>query len=136
MKYISIAFIFTISFTALAEDYPGSLSGEQLMNICDGENANSDKCKVFVAGVRSGMAAQRMYIGYTLATQKTEDPAKLLLWLTKNEPFCSKSDITDQQVLEAFITHMKQVKSTNPKLLAGGAGVSVLLGAQQAYPCN
>jgi hypothetical protein len=136
MKFIIGILLLPISLSAIAADYPDSLTGEQLWSICEGEKSNSEKCKTFISGVRSGMAAQRMFIGYTLATQKNEDSAKLLLWLTTNEPICSKQAITNQQVVEAFIAHMKNVKKDNPKLLSGGAGVSVLLGAQQKYPCN
>ncbi len=136
MRLTIATFLLTIPFSTLAGDYPGSLSGEQLWKFCEGENSDSDKCMAFIQGVRSGMAAQRMFIGYTLATQKNDDRAKLLLWLTKNEPFCSTEKISDQQVVDAFISNMKHVSKNNPSLLSAGAGVSVLVGAQQTYPCD
>jgi hypothetical protein len=137
MKFIvSLVLIFSASFGSHAADYSGSLTGEELLRTCTGESANSEKCSAFIAGVRSGMAAQRMFIGWTMAQQKDEDPTKLLRWLVTQEPFCSTSGVTDQQVKDSFLSFMSVVGSQKPDLMQGGAGVGVLLAAQRAFPCS
>jgi hypothetical protein len=142
MKYLLIAVAFFACATAAySAGVSGSVTDAELLSQCTGSKTDAEKCKIYVAGVRAGMSAQRHYIGYTFATQKSdssaEDQMKLLMWLTTREPFCAPEEISDQDLISAFIAHMKAVKKDHPEEAGKVSGaVSVLLGGQSKYACT
>jgi hypothetical protein len=120
---------------------PRMLSDQELLALCSGAKADQDKCSYYVAGVRAGMAAERSYIGFTFANQEKDSSPdaqlKLLLWLTTQEPFCSESPLTDQQLIDAFIEHMEEVSRRSPERVGNVRGaVAFLLGGQRKYRCS
>lgn len=137
MRQILLLLLLVASTSVTGEEYPGGLSTKQLLDLCKSDSAIAQaECRGFVMGARSGMFAQRSYIGYAMSTQKTAEPTKLLLALTLKEPFCIEPEVSVEQMIDSYIVFVDKVEKNRPSLLEGGAGTSMLMNLQNEFPCS
>ena len=80
-----------LSSSALADSpggYDEPFKQRDLLALCTGSVAQVAECDRYVAGVRAGMTAQRLFMGFMYGQQKQE-PDALTQKLLTNEPFCN-----------------------------------------------
>ncbi|MFC3552478.1 Rap1a/Tai family immunity protein [Lysobacter cavernae] len=132
---VLVASLAVPSFSSAAES-PAKYTAGELLSLCSGDGSSSEKCALFIAGVRSGMQVQREFIGFNLAKRgpglSPEGQADLLLALTLNEPLCSSRPVTQEQLAEAFVANM-QTDTQRPHLSETNAGTVLLLAWRQAH---
>lgn len=78
------------------------------------------------------MHAQRLFLGFTLVKNKT-DPPYILKPLLLNEPFCLPPEHTNENIVETVISFVNKLPKEKQN---AGAGFSVILALNNAYPCK
>ncbi len=129
------------SISSTAQDQSVPMKDLELLAHCTSQDAGRETCRVFINGVRSGMSAQRHFIGNTLLRQGPQlsdaDRTRLLAWLVMNEPFCSSAAVSNEQLISEFVAFMEKSKIEYPDDVGKtNAGLAVLMAGQRALHCS
>jgi len=107
-----------------------------LYSLCTGDESAKSECDTYINGVRAGMFAQRLHMGFTLGRSKGEpEPSETLKELLMTEPFCIPESMSAEELRETVVGFLKKVKKKGDKGEMA-AGFAVFLGLNGELPCK
>jgi hypothetical protein len=129
MRSLVIAILF-FATSAVAADSREAMSGADLVKLCEGKDI-APTCAAYIDGVRSGMRAYRLFIGWSLKEAKTEPPAAIAAAIS-SDPFCVPAGTTTAEVTKAVVQFVKDFAPAAKE----PASLSIVTALREAYPCG
>lgn len=117
--------------TAGAVDFREALSGADLVKLCDGTKEIPPACAAYIDGVRSGMRAYRLFLGWSLKEAKAEPPAAIAPALA-GDPFCVPPGTSLGDVVKSVVTFVKDFEPAAKE----PASLSIVTALRESYPCG
>ena len=104
---LSLSFLF--SNISASEPFKESFKGQELKALCDSQSKQDNtKCMTFIKGVRGGMFAQRLFLGFTHNSLKITMPPQLKSMLLK-EPFCIPPSESDSSIGKKIAQYLSEI---------------------------
>jgi hypothetical protein len=129
-RLIAAAILFCAA-TAGAVDFREALSGADLVTLCQGGKDVAPACAAYIDGVRSGMRAYRLFLGWSLKEAKTEPPAAIAPAL-EADPFCVPDGTSLADVVKAVVKFVKEFEPAAKE----PASLSIVTALRETYPCD
>jgi hypothetical protein len=131
MSRLIAATILLCATSAGAVAFREALSGADLVKLCSGGKDVSPACAAYVDGVRSGMRAYRLFLGWSLKEAKTEPPAAIAPALAA-DPFCVPEGTSLADVVKTVVAFIKDFEPAAKE----PASLSIVTALREAYPCD